>query len=101
MCLYTYSFNIRYNTHTHTHTHTHTGPGGGVPVRTLSGTELSPPDGASVTKTIFEFEGKGHTTLMHRYHQVSSRILTYPYETTLMHRCRQVSSRMLTYADVC
>jgi len=38
-------------------------------VRTLSGTELNEPGGASITKTIFDFEGKGHVTLMHRYHQ--------------------------------
>jgi hypothetical protein len=43
--------------------------GGGL-VRTLSGTELNAPSGSDVTKTIFDFEGKGHVTLMHRYHQV-------------------------------
>eukprot|EP00960_Hanusia_phi_P022117 655292-Hanusia_phi.AAC.2 len=43
-------------------------------VRTLSGTEISPPTGASIAREIFDFEKQGHVTLMHRYHMACSLI---------------------------
>jgi len=42
--------------------------GSGGLVRTQSGTELNPPQGSAVSQAIFDFESKGSTTLMHRYH---------------------------------
>jgi len=36
-------------------------------VRTLSGTEITAPDGASIAKEIFDAESKASVTLMHRY----------------------------------